>query len=341
MTTTNYTWDEQNYLAEADGTNTINVVYTNEPEQHGDLVSSRISGTTSYHHFDALGSTRQLTSGAGSTTDTVIYDSWGNIVNRSGSTPARLLWIGVVGYYADPETGLTWVRARAYRPIIARWASADPLGLGEELNLYVYVRNTPSSATDPSGAACAPKECPERNTELVSRVPKKDTPADSKDPIRIKTQLERPGACGRYSWQIVWNLKDKAPATGAFILQHVKISRYAEDCDGNDVTETEFADGASSEYWEAFEVPAKKTQAKDADGYISKIHSCTIGTVDVVGDYGLVLKSINDYKKELPLNGAPLAKGLASSLKDPKIKTSAKKNHSLSIKWDCCTAETQ
>ena len=43
-TTTNYIWDDQNLLAEADGTNTINVVYTNEPEQYGNLVSSRDFG---------------------------------------------------------------------------------------------------------------------------------------------------------------------------------------------------------------------------------------------------------------------------------------------------------
>jgi hypothetical protein len=65
MTTTNYIWDERNHLAEADATNTINVVYTNEPQQYGNMVSSRISGTTSYHQFDALGSTRQLTNAAG------------------------------------------------------------------------------------------------------------------------------------------------------------------------------------------------------------------------------------------------------------------------------------
>ena len=40
-TTTNYIWDEDNLLAEADGTNTVNTVYTNEPEHYGNLVSSR------------------------------------------------------------------------------------------------------------------------------------------------------------------------------------------------------------------------------------------------------------------------------------------------------------
>ena len=340
MSTTNFIWDEQNYLAETDANNVVQAVYTNEPELFGNLVSTRISGTPSYHHFDAIGSTRQLTNVAGNTTDTVVYDVWGNVISQIGSSKPSFLWVGELGYYFDFESLTFNVRLRIYKPTLGRWASKDPIWPGEELNLYAYARNTPACATDASGA-CAPKDCPERNSELVSKDPQKDTPADTKDPIRIKTQLEKSGACGRYSWQIVWNLKEKAPASGAFVLQQVKISRYAEDCDGNDVTAKEFKDGASSEHWEAFVVPPNKTQAKDADGYISSIHKCTIGKIDIVGDYGLVLKSIDDYKKKLPVNGAPLAKGLPSSLKDPKIKTSAKKNHSLSIKWDCCTPEAQ
>src|SRR5579863_822272 len=120
-TTTNYIWDEENIVAEADGTNTINVVYTNEPEQYGNLVSSRISGTTSYHHFDALGSTRQLTNAAGTVTDSMIYDAWGTVVNRVGITSMALMWIGEVGYYFDAETRLFYVRRRPYQPSVGRW----------------------------------------------------------------------------------------------------------------------------------------------------------------------------------------------------------------------------
>src|SRR5262249_12123415 len=105
MPVTKYIWDKQNYLAEADGSDTINVVYTNEPTPYGNLISTRISGTTSYHHFDAIGSTRQLTNSAGTVTDTMIYDAWGNVVSRTGTTSANLLWIGELGYYSDSEIG--------------------------------------------------------------------------------------------------------------------------------------------------------------------------------------------------------------------------------------------
>jgi RHS repeat-associated protein len=153
-TTTNYIWDDANYLAESDVTNTINVVYTNEPRQYGNLVSTRIGSTTSYHHFDALGSTRQLTNAAGHVTDKAIFDAWGNVANRTGSTPARLLWIGQVGYYSEVETGANYIRARVFAPLIARWMSSDPL-LFSGPNLYVYGINTPTGASDPSGLLVA------------------------------------------------------------------------------------------------------------------------------------------------------------------------------------------
>jgi RHS repeat-associated protein len=150
-TTTNYIWDEQNYLAESDATNSINVVYTNEPQEYGNLISSRIAGTTSYHDFDGLGSTRQLTNSAGSTIDTAIYDAWGNVVNRTGTTPTALLWIGELGYYSDHEMVVTLVRARLLVPAAGRWLSLDPDRFADGPNDYLYVLNAPPTQCDPRG----------------------------------------------------------------------------------------------------------------------------------------------------------------------------------------------
>ena len=151
MPTTKYIWDEQNYVAEADATDTINVVYTNEPQQYGNLVSTRISSTSSYHHFDALGSTRQLTNSAGTVTDTMIYDAWGNVVTRTGTTGAMLLWIGELGYYTDLEIGLIYVRRRPYAPATARWTTVDPMPALDGVQLFVYAQNSPVLSFDPSG----------------------------------------------------------------------------------------------------------------------------------------------------------------------------------------------
>lgn len=152
MPTTNYIWDEQNYLAETDENNVVQTVYTNEPQQYGNLISSRISGTTSYHHFDALGSTRQLTNAAGTVTDSAIYDAWGNVVSRTGTTGIVFLWVGVVGYYFDVETGHFYVRARIYGPTIGRWTAKDAARRAPEImRPYAYCGNSPVSRVDPSG----------------------------------------------------------------------------------------------------------------------------------------------------------------------------------------------
>jgi RHS repeat-associated protein len=156
MPTTNYIWDEDNLLAEADGSNTMQTVYTNEPQQYGNLVSTRlpVAGTpaTVYHHFDAIGSTRQLTNAAGNVINTIIYDAWGNVVTRSGTTALPRLWVGEATYYFDSETGLLWVCVRPFGPVSGRWTSVDPLSL--DANFYRYARNSPSMMTDPSGLAC-------------------------------------------------------------------------------------------------------------------------------------------------------------------------------------------
>ncbi|MBS0265669.1 MAG: hypothetical protein JSS02_27300, partial [Planctomycetes bacterium] len=158
-TTTNYIWDEENYLAESDGTNTINVVYTNEPQKYGNLVSTRISATTSYHHFDATGSTRQLTSSTAGQTDLLTYDSWGKSVRRAGLTPFGLQWVGILGYYFDDEVGTYHVRRRAYDAGVARWHSSDPFPitgtaiaiLSHFAELFSYASNSPLLYIDPSG----------------------------------------------------------------------------------------------------------------------------------------------------------------------------------------------
>jgi RHS repeat-associated protein len=156
-TTTNYIWDDENLLAEADGSNAIQTVYTNEPQEHGNLVSSRISGTTSYHHFDAIGSTRQLTNAAGGTTDTMIHDAWGNAVSRTGTTDIAFIWIAERGYYFDVETGLTSIRRRPYGPAIGRWMTLDSRGFVDGVNRYRYARNNPCHFVDPSGGqSCKP-----------------------------------------------------------------------------------------------------------------------------------------------------------------------------------------
>lgn len=233
-TTTKYIWDDDNYLAEADGSDTINVVYTNEPQQYGNLISTRIASTTSYHHFDAMGSTRQSTSNVGHVADTSIFDAWGNIVFRSGTTPISMLWIGEVGYYFDSETDLFYARARVFGPVTGRWLSYDPIGFVDGMNLFVFAGNAPITYVDPTGLKlcinCADK--PESAT------------------------------CGVYSWAATFGGGIKGPGfliqkiTSTFFVKNCKTDKYifvSQKCEkgkNGPAGSTEQTEPQEMEYWE-------------------------------------------------------------------------------------------
>jgi RHS repeat-associated protein len=80
------------------------------------------------------------------------YDSFGNIVNQTGSTPnggqALTQPYTYTGREYDPETGLYYYRARYYDPKIGRFLQEDPVW---DVNLYPYVGNNPLNWVDPWG----------------------------------------------------------------------------------------------------------------------------------------------------------------------------------------------
>src|SRR3990172_2030038 len=129
--TRKHLWDFQNYLAETDEDNELQAVYTNEPQEYGNLISQYRRGpmiwVPSYYHYDALGSTRSLTDESGDATDTYLQDAWGNQVAISGSTANPFRWVGQVGYYYDDLLATFYIRARVYDPTTGRWLSQDPL----------------------------------------------------------------------------------------------------------------------------------------------------------------------------------------------------------------------
>lgn len=93
MSETWFIWDElsDNVRMEVDETGAVTAEYMNKPDQFGSLLSQRRSGTNSFYHFDAQGSTRQLTNDADTVTDTYIYTAFGEPVfafrNNNQSVP--------------------------------------------------------------------------------------------------------------------------------------------------------------------------------------------------------------------------------------------------------------
>ena len=146
-------WDLSNVLLEQDSLNATQVVYTLEPAIYGNLLSQRRGVTTSYYLFDALGSTRMLTSSAGASTDTYNFKAFGETWNSTGSTTNVFRWVGRLGYYYDIDRLAYYLRARPYSPKLARFLSYDPIGVAGGLNLFGYVNNRMVRLVDPSGKA--------------------------------------------------------------------------------------------------------------------------------------------------------------------------------------------
>ena len=64
------------------------------------------------------------------------------------------------GMERDEETGLEYHSARYYLPWLGRWCSADPIGIGDGVNVYGYVGNRPIIANDDDGTQSKPVQKP-------------------------------------------------------------------------------------------------------------------------------------------------------------------------------------
>lgn len=60
------------------------------------------------------------------------------------------------GKERDEETMLYYHKARYYAPWLGRWTSCDPKQIAEGVNLYAYVKASPTTYTDPSGCGRIP-----------------------------------------------------------------------------------------------------------------------------------------------------------------------------------------
>jgi len=78
------------------------------------------------------------------------YSPFGVLLARTGRY-ADVNPIRFSSKYCDTETNLYYFGYRYYNPDTGRWINRDPLGEQGGLNLYGYVKNTPSSGIDPLG----------------------------------------------------------------------------------------------------------------------------------------------------------------------------------------------
>lgn len=83
------------------------------------------------------------------------YHPYGTSSWQAGRSAAevKLKRYRYTGMERDEESGLNYHSARYYAPWLGRWTATDPIGIGDGLNVYAYVKGNPVMVTDSSGKA--------------------------------------------------------------------------------------------------------------------------------------------------------------------------------------------
>lgn len=109
--------------------------------------------TTTYFHNDAAGSPVLATDAAGEMLWKESYLPYGGKVNNQPASQENS--IGFHGKSYDAHTGLSYMTARYYDPVLGRFTGVDPQGFDPEspssFNRYAYANNNPAKFVDPDG----------------------------------------------------------------------------------------------------------------------------------------------------------------------------------------------
>ena len=141
--------------AELDGANQLIARYLHGDEfdqtfARVDLGAANASERVLWYLTDQLNSVRLVLDESGTVLDQIAYDAFGNIVAQLN--PLLVNPILFASREFDAETGLYYNRARYLDPSTGRWTTQDPMGFAAgDANLYRYVGNMATMATDPSG----------------------------------------------------------------------------------------------------------------------------------------------------------------------------------------------
>lgn len=153
-TNTKYTYDT------SDGRNrlvwTIDHEYNVTTYAYGaeGLIWSLCDGEYMIYHYDYRGSVVAVTDIDGNVTDTIKYDAYGSVAERTGTSKLIFGYNGKYGVLSDPN-GLIYMRTRFYSPTLKRFMNADiidgSIADSTTLNVFAYVNGNPISYVDPFG----------------------------------------------------------------------------------------------------------------------------------------------------------------------------------------------
>ena len=109
--------------------------------------------TVTYFHNDPSSTPMLAIDAAGNVVWKENYRPYGSRLNNPGAEASNKL--GFAGKPYDPGTGLSYMGARYYNPLLGRFMGADPAAVSPEnlngINRYAYANNNPYRYVDPDG----------------------------------------------------------------------------------------------------------------------------------------------------------------------------------------------
>jgi|GEM_PF-5095773 len=122
---------------------------------NGQTVARLSNGTVTYLHADHLGSPQAGTNEVGDIAWREHYMPFGeSLINDAANDNHG----GYTGHIKDSASGLTYMQARYYDPVIGRFLSVDPVGFFPRqpgmFNRYAYTLNDPINDVDQDGQLC-------------------------------------------------------------------------------------------------------------------------------------------------------------------------------------------
>ena len=152
-------------------------VYNKSKNEKTDYISAggmsvaRVTNNVpTYLHNDHLGSAVSGTKASGAVDWTEQYSPFGITLKNAAANNNQA---GFTGHIKDSATGLNYMQARYYDPVIGRFLSIDPVtfmdtGKPEYFNRYSYTANDPINFTDPDGRTTCPgsPECSASNNSI-------------------------------------------------------------------------------------------------------------------------------------------------------------------------------
>ena len=154
--TTQFLWDQQNVVADIDGSGNLIRHYNYYPGGLTNLHSMRAGSSPYLYVKDVTGNVLGLLNSAGNVVSEYSYSAFGDLVDVNETVANRFRFASG----EQDRLGIYYFRARYYEPKFMRFLSEDPIGLGGGINQFVYAGNNPIDLTDRSGL------CPENEEEL-------------------------------------------------------------------------------------------------------------------------------------------------------------------------------